>query len=175
MNLHAHVSCPGVLTRTHFCPFRRAQFMHYVMEQSQCRNGAALPRKMSLMWWKCIKLTGRAEANASIAAGHDAALSTSVSKQPGSFYWVLSLVFKKGTAPVAKRLSLKANKDIFFFFFSFFFMRADISGLLDTLVIKGTPLKTESENRSIMWAADKGNVTVVRKTLANNLVTSFKL
>lgn len=155
MNLHAHVSCPGVLTRTHFCPFRRAQFMHYVMEQSQRRNGAALPRKMSLMWWKCIKLTGRAEANASVAAGHDAALSTSVSKQPGSFYWVLSLVFKKGTAPVAKRLSLKANKDIFFFFLFFFFLwELTFLAFLTLLSLKALlwrPSRTKTLNNVSCW------------------------
>ncbi len=85
-------------------------------KKSQCKSCAALPRKMSFMWWKCIRLTGWAEANVSVATGHDAALSTSVSMQPGSFYWALSLVIKKDKAPVAKWLWQKANKDIFLLF-----------------------------------------------------------
>lgn len=69
-----HISPGPVSWQEHIAVlFRRAQFMHYVVEQSQCKNCAAFPRKMSLMWWKCIKLTGRAEANVSVAAGQDAA------------------------------------------------------------------------------------------------------
>ena len=138
--------------------FRRAQFVHNVTEQSQSKEPRMpSPRKMSLMWWKCIKLTGRAEANVSTAAGRDAALSTSASEQPGSVYGVLSLVIKKkkkkSTAPAAKRLSQKANKD---FLFIFFFHVSWHFWTLDTLVITDAPQKTKHQvgrslNNSSCW------------------------
>lgn len=95
-----HISpAPSVLTRTHCCPFRRAQFMHYVSEQSQCKNRAALPRKMSLMWWKCIKLTGRAEANVSLAAGQDAACLPAFQCSLGHFIEFCRCSSKKTQCP----------------------------------------------------------------------------
>lgn len=105
-----------VLTGTHFCPFGGARFIHYVMKQSRCKNAAALLRKMPLLWWKCIKVTGGAEANVSSAAGHDAALSN----RRFNATRVIFIEFchwssKKATAPPARQLSLKANNEISFF------------------------------------------------------------
>lgn len=113
MNLHARSSCPGVLARTHCCPFRRAQFMHRVMEQSQCGNRAALPRKMSLMWWKCIKLTGRAEANVSVAAGHDAACLPASQCNLGHFIEFCRRSSKKTQCPWRGSCHRKRIKTLF--------------------------------------------------------------
>lgn len=140
MNLHAHSCC--VLTRTHCRPFRRAQFMHYVAERSQCKSGADPPKeKMSLMWWKCIKLTGRAEANVSIAAGQDAACLPAFQRDPGHFIEFCRRPSKKTQRPWRSGCHRKTDKD--FFFLWFFFHESRHFWTLDTLVIKSSRLKTE--------------------------------
>ena len=139
--------------------FRRAQFVHNVTEQSQSKEPRMpSPRKMSLMWWKCIKLTGRAEANVSTAAGRDAALSTSASEQPGSVYGVLSLVIKKKKKKARRpRQSVCHRKRIKTFYLFIFFMWAGTSGLLTLLSLQTLLRKpnTKWDDRSIIRAADK--------------------
>lgn len=159
MNLLAHSCCHSALTRTHCCPFRKAQLVHYVVEQSQCKNSAALPRRMSVMWWKCIKLTGRAEANVSIAAGQDAACLPALQCDLGHFIEFCRRSSEKTQRPWHSSCHRKQIKTFFFFFFS---MRAGTSGLLTLLSLKAVLWRpnAESEERSIIWAADKGNLTV---------------
>lgn len=163
MNLLAHSCCHSALTRTHCCPFRKTQLVHYVVEQSQCKNSAALPRRMSVMWWKCIKLTGRAEANVSIAAGQDAACLPALQCDLGHFIEFCRRSSEKTQRPWHSSCHRKQIKT----FFLFFFYESWHFWTLDTLVIKSSPLNAESEERSIIWAADKGNLTVVRTTLAD--------
>lgn len=132
--------------------FRRAQFVHNVMEQSQSKEPRSPPQGKRLVcdgnalsWQDEQKLMWVQPPGVMLLC------LPVLQSNLGQFIEFCRWSSKKGgTAPAARRLSQKANKDIFFFHGSWHFWT------LDTLVSTDVPQKTKHQvgrslNNSSRW------------------------
>lgn len=106
-------TCPRKTWTHTLCPDRNTSVLWErpglcIMSRNNhnARAGRVFPMKtspVSLPWWKCIKLTGRAGANASQAAGHNAARLWAFQSRPGHFIEFCRWASKEMWQPQGKR------------------------------------------------------------------------